>query len=281
MRARSSGAISDPGSDRGGRALGMGSPGGLDAREQPSSPRRFRSGCGRHGGASGPSPGEESLNTVSMKTGRSARTVFRKLASGGRVRALPQRLRRAGRATIPIPGTTWVSPPVLHPGRPTLRRSPDPVRPPCLRSETPLHPLPPPLRIAGRASLPCDGTGRLWGRRDVRRADDGVFSGRAVKSAGWRRGECRQSTDCQHRAAGRSRSVDRRDGHGQQVARFVADPDGGFRVAQDGQPRGGDQGVTPPPPRLPPPPPRPLRPRRDQTASSSVPGSGLQAPWGC
>ena len=180
-----------------------------------------------------------------------------------------------------VPGTTWVSPPVLHPGRPTLRRSPDPVRPPCLRSEIPLHPLPPPLRIAGRASLPCDGTGRLWGRREVRRADDGVFSGRAVKSAGWRRGKCRQSTDCEHRAAGRSRSVDRRDGHGQQVARFVADPDGGLRVAQDGQPRGGDQGVMPPPPRLPPPPPRPLRPRRDQTASSSVPGSGLQAPWGC
>ena len=39
------------------------------------------------------------LNTVSAKDERSARTVFRKLASGGRVRALPQRLRRAGRAT--------------------------------------------------------------------------------------------------------------------------------------------------------------------------------------
>jgi hypothetical protein len=65
----------------------------------------------------------------------------------------------AGRSgDVPIPGTTWVSPPVLHPGRPTLRRSPEPVRPPCLRSEIPLHPLPPPLRIAGRASLPCDGT---------------------------------------------------------------------------------------------------------------------------
>jgi hypothetical protein len=64
------------------------------------------------------------LNTVSAKDRRSARTVFRKLASGGRIRALPQRLRRAGRATISIPGATWVSPPVLHPGRPALRRPP-------------------------------------------------------------------------------------------------------------------------------------------------------------
>ncbi len=102
-------------------------------------------------------------NTVSTKDERSARTVFRKLASGGRVRALPQRLRRAGRATIPIPGTTWVSPPALHPGQATLRRSLRRSGSVGSHRRTPLHPLPPPLRFAGRASLPVRRDGEDYG----------------------------------------------------------------------------------------------------------------------
>ena len=112
------------------------------------------------------------VSTVSTKAERSARTIFRKLASGGRVRALPQRLRRAGRATIPIPGTTWVSPPALHPGRMTLRRSPVRSGSRCSHSETPLHPLPPPLRFAGRASLPATGRGEVSHGVQMRLGDD-------------------------------------------------------------------------------------------------------------
>jgi len=45
--------------------------------------------------SAGPSPGEDEYYRFDEDR-RSARVVFRKLASGGRVRALPQRLRRAG-----------------------------------------------------------------------------------------------------------------------------------------------------------------------------------------
>ena len=77
------------------------------------------------------------------------------------------------------------------------QEAPAPVRPPCLRSETPLHPLPPPLRIAGRASLPCNGTRTIMEAVPARMARDAVFLERRADSAGCRRGICRQSVDCQ------------------------------------------------------------------------------------
>ena len=81
-------------------------------------------------------------------------------------------------------------PQVLHPGRRALRRPPIAVRPPCLHSEIPLHPLPPPLRIADRASLPCDGTGTIMGAASAMMVRDAEFLGRLAKSGGWRRGIC-------------------------------------------------------------------------------------------
>ena len=106
----------------------------VTSHQPPMTLRRlFPVGCGRHGGAPGPSPGEADRNTVSTKTERSAQTVFRKLASGGRVRALPQRLRRAGRATSRGLGI----PPALHPGRRALRGPPIAVRLPRLAPADP------------------------------------------------------------------------------------------------------------------------------------------------
>jgi hypothetical protein len=59
-------------------------------------------------------------------------------------------------------------PPDPPPRPASPQEAPGPVRPPCSHSEIPLHPLPPPLRIAGRASLPATGreecrTGRSCG----------------------------------------------------------------------------------------------------------------------
>jgi hypothetical protein len=62
--------------------------------------------------------------------------------------------------------------------------------PPACTGGLPLHPLPPPLRIAGRASLPCDGTGTIMEAVPARMARDAVILERRAESASWRRGIC-------------------------------------------------------------------------------------------
>jgi hypothetical protein len=52
-------------------------------------------------------------------------------------------------------------------------------------------------KIARPCAPPCDGTEGLWGRAGVRGAGDAEFSGREAESAGWWRGACWQSADCE------------------------------------------------------------------------------------
>ena len=69
-------------------------------------------------------------------------------ASGGQVGRRSRSLERPG---YPPRSST--------PGRRPLGGPCAGPAPPVCTGGPPLHPLPPPLRIAGRASLPCDGTG--------------------------------------------------------------------------------------------------------------------------
>ena len=139
----------------------------------------------------GPSPGGSMVYRFDEDR-RPAQTVFRELASGGRVRALPQRPRRAGGAGGAFPGPAgypprpfdgtrtrrWGGVGLTHPrpdrraaGRPSRRANRPQAASNRVASDrpgimpTPLHPLPPPHRTPAERPPPRRDRGMIaWAR---------------------------------------------------------------------------------------------------------------------
>ena len=155
------------------RGMGRGRSGGRGARLEKGLPFRLRVTL-RAGGLSGsPAAGGRCRALPSAPpAGRE-----RRRRPPGPVRVSPSTLAGDHLVVIPLgfvgrgPTARAAGARCLRPESPRhARRATVAIRP---VRQTPLRPLPPPHRNAGRAHLPRDGTGRGWGRPGPGRADRG------------------------------------------------------------------------------------------------------------